>query len=140
MPTLVYVAIILLCAFVLYVYLRNRRGDAAMSRARLRDRNGKYAAVSVHTYRGGCPEAEKIRGQRFLVNEAPLLPLAGCTWAKCNCRYSHHSDRRTGSGDRRRQAAAAEGAGRSFLGTDRRETFGRRASDWAAAGGAATAP
>lgn len=101
--------------------------------------HGNYAAVSIHTYRNGCPPAEALRGRRFLVNEAPLLPLADCNWSRCNCRYLHHSDRRTGTGDRRRHPAEPAADSGAFDGKDRRASVGRRASDLSAARGLADA-
>lgn len=132
--------LLLLAAFAIVLFLgylsRTRRRDNT-ARPGLADAghaNGRYAAVSVHTFRGGCPAAEEIKGRRFLVDEAPMLPLADCSWSKCNCRYAHHSDRRSGTRDRRHTAPAAAWAGR-----ERREQTGRRASDWSAAHSAAGA-
>jgi hypothetical protein len=37
-----------------------------------------------------------MEGQRFLSDEAPVLPLAGCeTPQACRCIYEHFTDRRT---------------------------------------------
>jgi hypothetical protein len=128
------------CAIILFLgYLsRTRRRDKTAARApelaNAGHANGRYAAVSIHTFRGGCPAAEEIKGRRFLVDEAPMLPLAACRWSKCNCRYTHHSDRRSGTRDRRHAAPAA-----AWTSRERREQIGRRASDWAAAHPAAEA-
>jgi hypothetical protein len=123
---------------LLFRYLSRTRQDEGTAAGRSEVANGehahgRYAAVSIHTFRGGCPAAEEIRGRRFLVDEAPMLPLAECRWSKCNCRYTHHSDRRSGTGDRRRTAAARDGDRVAWSGMERREQPGRRASDWAAA-------
>lgn len=54
-----------------------------------------WHAVSIAAAEPGCPEAEAMKGRRFLSNEAPRLPLPGCSqpWA-CRCVYRHHADRR----------------------------------------------
>ena len=49
-----------------------------------------------------CRAAAAIEGQRFLSEEAPLLPLENCDRpASCRCRYRHFTDRRT---DARRES------------------------------------
>ena len=121
----------LLLAFIavvgVFVLLTRHRADVRDARHKLANSSGgKYAAVSIHTARNGCPAAERIRGNRYLVREAPRLPLAECNWSKCQCTYAHHYDRRTGNGDRRRHRE-------SFAGTDRRDSFGRREADLAMA-------
>ena len=60
--------------------------------------NGRFRAVSCN---GACPAIKSLEGKRFLEREAPALPLAGCTAARCDCVYAHHDDRRTGRKDRR---------------------------------------
>ncbi len=134
MSNLTLLILVVIAVFVVSRALRRvgtgarRADDAGPGTAR-----GQFAAVSIHTFRHGCPPAEKLQGRRFLVNEAPLLPLADCSYPKCNCRYVHHSDRRTGTGDRRRLAPATAAATASLDGTDRRHSVGRRASDLATA-------
>jgi hypothetical protein len=54
-----------------------------------------YRAVSVVPTRTSCPAAIAIRHTRFLVAEAPTLPLPMCTWPlSCPCRFESHNDRR----------------------------------------------
>ena len=120
--------ILAFCAAVgVFVLLTRHRADVIHARQKLANSSGgEYAAVSIHTARNGCPAAERVRGNRFLVREAPRLPLAECNWSKCQCTYAHHYDRRTGNGDRRRHRE-------SFAGTDRRDSFGRREADLAMA-------
>jgi len=92
-----------------------------------------FHAVSVHPSASCCVAAESIRGQRFLSEQAPGLPLENCTATHCNCRYVHHVDRRRGTGDRRGIHPAGEGFLGLSGGLDRRADKGRRASDWVAA-------
>ncbi len=54
-----------------------------------------YRAVSVAPTRASCPAAVAIRNKRFLVTEAPTLPLPMCTWPlSCPCKLKTHDDRR----------------------------------------------
>lgn len=49
-----------------------------------------------------CEAVSAIAGQRFLGEQAPMLPLEGCDRPdRCRCRYRHFADRRT---DARREA------------------------------------
>ena len=89
----------------------------------------RYPAVSVRTSRNGCPAAEALRGQRFLPEEAPPLPLPGCTWARCNCKYSHHVDRRSGNLDRRKMVGEERDYPLSMGNDDPRTGRGRRIND-----------
>ena len=87
-----------------------------------------FHAVSIHPPAGGCQAAQEIKGARFLSDEAPGLPLEGCTAEHCQCRYAHHVDRRRGNGDRR----LAFGLGHDMSvseETERRTSTGRRGSD-----------
>ena len=61
----------------------------------------RFPAVSVYSPSDCCQAANTLQGKHFLSNEAPLLPLEGCTAAKCRCVYRHHADRRSGYGERR---------------------------------------
>lgn len=115
-----------------YGKANTRRLDKADRRRSSRAGN-PFHAVSIHPSARSCLAAESIRGQRFLSEQAPGLPLEACSASNCNCRYVHHVDRRRGTGDRRGVHPAGEG----FLGLsgslDRREDKGRRASDWVVA-------
>lgn len=60
-----------------------------------------YHCVEIVGDEGLCQSAIKLKGKRFLSDDAPALPLAGCTKADCSCRYQHHEDRRGQTEDRR---------------------------------------
>ena len=80
---------------------------------------------SVSIYRGleCCQMARKFSEHRFLVRDAPALPLSGCTMrATCQCRYLKHKDRR--SEPRRLMDFGL--ATRLFDGRERRGRGGRR--------------
>lgn len=64
--------------------------------------------------------------QRFLSHQAPLLPLAECTVARCQCHYVHYADRR--GLDRRH--AYAHWTALALGETERRTRRGRRQNDW----------
>jgi hypothetical protein len=55
-----------------------------------------YGAVSIATGQKPCCEAaQKISGNRYLMSQAPTLPLDGCTlYDKCRCKYEKWDDRR----------------------------------------------
>ncbi|HZF15898.1 MAG TPA: hypothetical protein VE046_08175 [Steroidobacteraceae bacterium] len=62
-----------------------------------RRRTGRYfRAVSIVPtgVAGCCAACEALSSRRYLLKDAPKLPLAQCTAVECNCRYRHHSDRR----------------------------------------------
>ena len=85
-----------------------------------------FQAISI--YRGvvACGMAKKFGEHRFLVRDAPPLPLSGCTMREsCQCKYIKHKDRRT---DPRRLIDFGVAA-RLFDGKERRQRGGRRSSD-----------
>lgn len=41
-----------------------------------------------------CQAANAIEGQRFLLSQVPMLPLADCDAADCRCTYERFDDRR----------------------------------------------
>ena len=93
------------------------------------DGDSHYPAVSIRTYHNGCPAAEALKGQRFLPEEAPSLPLPNCIWARCNCTYAHHVDRRTGNLDRRKMIGDDREYPLSMGDDDPRGDRGRRSRD-----------
>lgn len=57
--------------------------------------NSKHASVTISHETGSCEAVKLIGHKRYLVREAPILPLKDCTQStSCNCQYLHHSDRR----------------------------------------------
>lgn len=61
--------------------------------ARRAARSG-YHCVEVRTGNYACAAAEQLGEIRFLPNEAPSLPLPGCSAQKCTCSFVHYDDRR----------------------------------------------
>jgi hypothetical protein len=84
----------------------------------------RWHAVTVVTSGSPCAAALACKGKRFLSSEAPRFPLAKCDAARCDCKYRHYDDRR--SGPRRAEESGAP-AGRTTQ--NRREKRGRRAAD-----------
>lgn len=89
----------------------------------------RYAGVEIIPQKGACcSEVRAIAGQRFLTNEAPLMPLPNCDMAQCNCRYRQVPERRT---DIRRDADVGIGSAMAMFREDCQRTMGpgRRARD-----------
>lgn len=88
---------------------------------------GRYHCVAIHPGEGACRTALTLKSQRFLSDEAPLLPLASCDVARCRCTFEHHKDRRRSN---RRNPYTAQS--HTFVvqgGVDRRGRRGRRDTD-----------
>jgi hypothetical protein len=61
-----------------------------------------FHGVSVVPGDEACDSVCQIANVRFLADDAPMLPLAGCEHPhECRCRYQHFDDRRT---DARRES------------------------------------
>ena len=88
-------------------------------------RLGAYHAVSVVAQKDACQEAKHLKGKRYLLEEAPALPLVGCGADTCNCIYAHYKDRR--KGDRRDTLSSGRlidpNAKDRRSGKDRRQSF-----------------
>lgn len=65
-----------------------------------------WRAVSIAVGEAPCAPVRSLLGKRFLVSQAPRLPLLECPWADdCDCQFRHHDDRRSGTGVERRTGA-----------------------------------
>src|ERR1044071_8764091 len=118
----VFVAMALLAAAV--YWWRSRPSPARQVASRVpRER---FAGVEIRRRSGACAAARALDGQRFLANQAPALPLAGCTKTRCECAFAKLSDRRTD--DRRFEHGGLRAA--LFLRAERRRKVdGRRDDD-----------
>lgn len=117
-------------AFNLSNWLLRRRIDAQVRTAggpvEHRRIGNPYHAVSIEAGPRCCGAAQDAQGKRFLSTAAPKLPLPECTSpSSCQCRYAHHSDRRTSLRDRRVNFANPHAHRMS----DRRSGQGRRFTD-----------
>lgn len=82
-----------------------------------------YRAVLIAPGVDCCLAANFSSGERYLLRDAPRLPLAGCTKpAECSCKYNKVHDRRDAE---RRQMGIWE-TSRWFAGTEKRTGRNRR--------------
>src|SRR5918994_4545353 len=85
-----------------------------------------FQAISIYRGLSCCDMARKFSEHRFLVRDAPPLPLSGCTMPKnCQCKYIKHRDRRAEP----RRLIDFGLAARLFDGRERRNRGGRRSND-----------
>jgi hypothetical protein len=81
-----------------------------------------YRAVTLVTRSGACEQARELSGRRLLLDEAPILPLNGCTVVGCRCRYRDHPDRR----HEQRRSEDLGITSNLYAGPERRERRDRR--------------
>jgi hypothetical protein len=126
--TLFGIALILLVA---WLYMRRRKTAAPPPEPNSLPEAGsdRYHAVSIKYDRNACEAAKAMSGRRFLSAGAPRLPLPDCDVSECNCRFTHHKDRRSGSDRRSPFAATGFGGGTGSFEKERREKAGRRKED-----------
>ena len=87
-----------------------------------------YHAVSIKFAKEACTAAKALTGERFLATEAPRLPLPGCDAERCECRFTHHADRRSGKDRRSPFGRGAIGGGTGRFDKERRDKPDRRRS------------
>ena len=95
----------------------------------MKSERNRWHAVSIVPTKT-CREALAVpKGKRFLSQEAPRLPLTGCSQSgQCACVYRHHDDRR--AGPRRAVEKGWQPSGRQDpRAADQRQGRGRRATD-----------
>lgn len=103
---------------------RSKNQATEQASARQSERN-KFRAVAIAAdLEGGCTAWQQQDGERYLMHEAPELPLAQCDAAKCNCRYVRFEDRRE---EARRDADVGIGE-RPHLADERRSSSRDRRS------------
>ena len=66
---------------------------AESSKIKLQQRTAWYA-VSIVPGKPCCMAVLAFSSTRWLCAEAPRFPVLGCDAKICDCRYSHHADRR----------------------------------------------
>ena len=84
-----------------------------------------YRAISLACDSESCEEMALMGGRRYLIDDAPDIPLQQCSTGVCGCRYVHHEDRRSSIDRRLVSRRTKEGEA-----PDRRDIRGRRKSDW----------
>ena len=92
-----------------------------------------YKAVAIVAGTNACDSVAAAGDRRYLIGEAPRLPLPGCDPAACTCKYRHLDDRRDLHEDRRHPSVLLADLYSTTTGEpNRRERKrGRRNSDWA---------
>ena len=134
------ICLALLAAIGIFLAMRRNPTKKKLNPSRKSLAKAKTAAAPTSPYRatsikygGDACEAVKALGeQRFLLDEAPHVPLSNCDSLKCNCRYVRHKDRRSDEGERRAISGATGGVYSNAGNTERRDgagKLGRRASD-----------
>ena len=112
------------------------RAAPARARAASADRANKlgastqYQAVSIMTPKACCGDARELEGKRYLVHEAPKLPLVSCDVNACKCGYMRYPDRRDEDHDRRGPPGLKSELFALNEGEDRRNSRGRRWADY----------
>jgi hypothetical protein len=86
------------------------RSHGPSSLKALRSGNGVFRSVGVDAGGECCEAVKELAGSRFLMAEAPRLPLAECTLETCSCRYIYFPDRRATAEDRRDLSAPRDGS------------------------------
>lgn len=104
----------------LHAARQKRHLAACTSRQTVRS---NYHCVEVKTGFHACEAACHLGDIRYLPDEAPALPVSGCTAHKCACRYVHHDDRR--DDDRRNPYGQWSGIP-AAVGSERRSRTERR--------------
>ena len=117
---------------IAWLYLRRRSAarqaqEAAAARPK-KVADSTYHAVSIKFGKDACAAAKNMSGHRFLASEAPRIPLPGCDVAVCECRFTHHQDRRTGKDRRSPFGRGSIGGGTGRFDKERREKSDRRKS------------
>lgn len=84
-----------------------------------------FHGIAVNPGPCACEAVAALGGQRFLSDEAPRLPLPGCSRPEdCRCVYRHFTDRRT---DARRDSDV--GLPQRQVAVEKRSGRGRRITD-----------
>lgn len=120
-----------LVALLLVAWFFMRRRGATQAQEPVADRprtveDTAYHAVSIKFGQDACAAAKGMTGDRFLASEAPRLPLPGCDAPVCDCRFTHHKDRRSGKDRRSPFGRGSVGGGTGRFDKERRERPDRR--------------
>ena len=110
-----------------------RAKSTPVDRSNKQGASTQFQAVSIMTPKACCGDARDIEGKRYLIREAPKLPLAGCDAGDCKCGYMRYPDRRDDEGDRRGPPGLKSELFALNEGEERRSSRGRRWADYAVA-------
>lgn len=70
----------------------------------------RYACVEIRAGEKACAAAQAHHHDRYLMSEAPSLPLHDCTAARCTCKHIQFDDRRRQPRARHGRSLMAEAA------------------------------
>ena len=90
----VFVSVLLVVVVVFWWHRATAQKKIQAAPAVTRAPRSGYHCVEVKTGNYACEAAAKLGEVRFLPNEAPSLPLPGCSAPKCACSFVHYDDRR----------------------------------------------
>jgi hypothetical protein len=109
------------------VSVASTRVDAGIpSSPRRHERDYRAVGIAWDSSKCPCRMAEELADQRFLLSDAPPLPLPGCEVQVCHCHYQRFQDRR--DDDMRRAGHQLHEGVCSQTGvSNRRSRFDRRA-------------
>ena len=116
----------LLIAWLIYRQGLDRPSPRSKGRITAGRTQSDYHAVSIKPGSYACNEANEIAGERFLADEAPEIPLPGCTSSNCECHFVHHNDRRSGADRRSPFTSGGIAAATGKYAQERREGPDRR--------------
>jgi hypothetical protein len=87
-------------------FLTRARANPASGKKKSARPKGQYAGLEFIPDKPCCDAATTMGSRRFLISEAPKVPLATCSDpALCRCKYRNVDDRR--AGDERRSVVGA---------------------------------
>lgn len=120
--------ILALLAAIWWLVRKRREGisEAPVSRARPKSTSTQFHAVSIQYSGKACQAAIDMSGRRFLATAAPRLPLPECDILECNCRFSHHDDRRSHKDRRSPFGPGGVGGSTGSFATEQRDGSDRR--------------
>jgi hypothetical protein len=127
--------VVLLAGAGVFLYMKKpaKKKPGRNKSSRSRPAVSQYSSVSIMTPSVCCGAASDLVGSKFLVKNAPKLPLPACDRAGCKCGYMHHTDRRDEDAERRAMYGMRSELHALHTGNERRERKGRRAVDFSMA-------
>ncbi len=99
MRTLILILVVLLVFYGMRLLVRrlNAAEEEAAESEPDKQLASPWRAVTIRTGDPACAAARRIEGERFLLNQAPPIPLTDCDVEDCTCTYAHFEDRRSGT-------------------------------------------
>jgi hypothetical protein len=86
--------VIFLAAIAFWWHLAARQKRRSLLATTRRAPQRTFHCVEIRSGAVSCDAVKQLAGIRFLSDEAPTLPVSGCTSGKCTCGFVHFDDRR----------------------------------------------